>query len=138
MKKYILNLGILSLSIVMLASCKKDDDHDHGSGTTVPDPVFTFSTLIENDTIQASEVVSMLGTITYGTEMHGYAVKIHNHTTETDLFSADYHEHGASYNVNESWTNNVTDTSEIEVSIAAAIDHTGTLVTKAYHLICLP
>lgn len=139
MKKFSYTLTILSLAIITITACKKDkhtdDDHQHGENGT---PVISVTTINEGDTIQPNFMVHISGTIVSTSEMHGYNVKLHNHATMTDVLNETVEGHESSYNFDEHWTNNVTDTSNMVLTISAVIDHDGNLGTKTINFVCLP
>jgi hypothetical protein len=49
-----------------------------------------------------------------------------------------YDLHSASYSIDETWTNNVSDTATVQLKIVVEKDHDGNLETKTINVVCLP
>lgn len=139
MKTQFFKTAVIALATITVIACKKhkEDDHTDDHGTT-PTATISITSLNEGDTIQPGATLHINGTIASSTEMHGYQVLIHNHATMTDVFTKDAHEHATSYTVHEHWTNNVTDTSALQLKITGVIDHSGNKVIKTINFVCLP
>lgn len=138
MKKYILNITYLSIITLILISCKKDEDLNNDNNSEIGDPNISITSFNDGDTIQPSAVFQMTGTITYTSEMHGYEIILHNHKTMQDVFTKSEYGHGTSFSFNESWTNNVADTSNIMFTLNVVKDHDGNQVSTVKHIVCLP
>lgn len=123
---------ILSLSAV---SCKKDKKEDE---TPKEAPVFTMTSPTENQVYQFGDTVKIKGTISAAYDMHGYNVKLLNVASNMNVLNQGYHEHGSTFVVNEAWKNTVTDTTQMKITIDAAIDHDGNLATKELMITCYP
>jgi hypothetical protein len=127
MKKYIA-FGIIALTIF---SCKKEEEAEVTATITISAPA-------ANDTIPFGQAVHLTGTVTGSAEMHGYTVTFTNLTTGNPVFSKVYDLHSASYSIDETWTNNVSDTSTVQLKIVIEKDHDGNLETKTINVVCLP
>lgn len=138
MKSYTLNSILFIALTLTISSCKKENEHDDHSHDTTATTVITVSSLNENDTIQSGEEVHFNGSITSTVEMHGYQLVVKNITTGLDVFTTDEHSHALTYNIHDHWTNNVSDTSEMDLKITVVNDHDGNLTTKTIRFVCLP
>jgi len=127
MKKYIA-FGIIALTIF---SCKKEEEAEVTATITISAPA-------ANDTIPFGQAVHLTGTVTGSAEMHGYTVTFTNLTSGNPVFSKVYDLHSASYSIDETWTNNVSDTSTVQLKIVVEKDHDGNLETKTINVVCLP
>ncbi len=127
MKKYIA-FGIIALTIF---SCKKEEEAEVTATITISTPA-------ANDTIPFGQAVHLTGTVTGSAEMHGYTVTFTNLTSGNPVFSKVYDLHSASYSIDETWTNNVSDTSTVQLKIVVEKDHDGNLETKTINVVCLP
>lgn len=119
-------------ALVLIVSCKKK---------VVEAPVtasISVSSISENDTVQSNAALHLTGTITGSDEMHGYTVTFTNLTTGNPVFSKVYDLHSASYSIDETWTNNVSDTATVQLKIVVEKDHDGNLETKTINVVCLP
>jgi hypothetical protein len=70
--------------------------------------------------------------------MHGYEVKIKNLSAGTVAFITDYHDHAASFTINEQWINNVTAHSDMRLVVKVEVDHNGTQVSDSLNFHCHP
>jgi hypothetical protein len=127
MKKYIA-FGIIALTIF---SCKKEEEAEVTTTITISAPA-------ANDTIPFGQAVHLTGTVIGSAEIHGYTVTFTNLTTGNPVFSKVYDLHSASYSIDETWTNNVSDTSTVQLKIVVEKDHDGNLETKTINVVCLP
>lgn len=127
--KFIISIIVALLVIV---SCKKKE---------VEAPVtasISISSIAENDTVQPNATVHLTGTITGSDEMHGYTVTFTNLATGNPVFSKVYDVHSTNYSIDETWTNNVSDTATVQLKIVVEKDHDGNLETKTINVVCLP
>ena len=127
MKKYIAFV-ILALTIF---SCKKEEEAEVTSTITISAPA-------ANDTIPFGQAVHLTGTVTGSAEMHGYTVTYTNVTTGSTLLSQVHDVHASSYALDETWTNNVTDTSIVKLLVDVEKDHEGNMEMKEITVVCLP
>ncbi|MEN9997390.1 MAG: hypothetical protein RI922_380 [Bacteroidota bacterium] len=126
MKKYIA-FAILAIAII---SCKKEEVEVTAT--------ITISSPSENDTIPFGQAVHLTGTVTGSAEMHGYTVSYTNVTTGSTLLSQVHDVHAASYALDETWTNNVTDTAVVKLLVDVEKDHEGNMEMKEVTVVCLP
>jgi hypothetical protein len=122
----------LIASLSLIVSCKKKIEEAPVTAN------ISISSISENDTILPSDALHLSGTITGSAEMHGYTVTFTNLTTGNPVFSKVYDLHSASYTLDETWTNNVSDTSTVQLKIVVEKDHDGNLETKTINVVCLP
>jgi hypothetical protein len=127
MKKYIA-FGIVALTIF---SCKKEEEAEVTATIIISTPA-------ANDTIPFGQAVHLTGTVTGSAEMHGYTVTYTNVTTGSTLLSQVHDVHASSYALDETWTNNVTDTSIVKLLVDVEKDHEGNMEMKEITVVCLP
>jgi hypothetical protein len=127
MKKYIAFV-ILALTIF---SCKKEEEAEVTATITISTPAVS-------DTIPFGQAVHLTGTVTGSAEMHGYSVTYTNVTTGSTLLSQVHDVHASSYALDETWTNNVTDTSIVKLLVDVEKDHEGNMEMKEITVVCLP
>lgn len=123
--------------VVFASSCKKDDNSSN------PTPTDNFSITITSptamQTFPSGATVNVKATISNSTEMHGYDIKIVNKANNNEeVFKKEMHDHGSSYTIDESWVNNVTMHSDMELEITVYIDHEGNKKTQTVHFHCHP
>jgi len=127
MKKHIA-FALMALSIF---SCKKEEEAEVTATITISAPT-------ANDTIPFGQAVHLTGTVTGSAEMHGYTVTYTNVTTGSTLLSQIHDVHASSYALDETWTNNVTDTSVVRLVVDVEKDHEGNMEMKEITVVCLP
>jgi hypothetical protein len=84
----------------------------------------------------ANDIVPIVGTITAPTEMHGYEITLRNRTDNTVLFTTSGHAHGTAVTLNEKWTNTVSSDTEVELEVAAILDHDNNKTVKKVIIHC--
>lgn len=132
MKHLFLIAGIL----IILASCKKEtEEQSHESDAEV---ILNLVSPTDNQSYQLGDTVKILGTITSTSDLHGYNVRLNHPILNMFVINKAFHEHGTSFNVNEYWVNNVSDTTQLKLIIDVAIDHDGTLRTFEKFITCYP
>lgn len=137
MKRSIPFLLFSAAVISLAASCKKEDTQPEDNTTTTSSPEISISNPSEGDTVQAG-TLHITGSISYTSEMHGYQVKLTNLNTSSDVLTSEEHSHGSSYTIDEAWTTNVSDTSNMQLTITAVKNHEGATVNKTVQFVCLP
>jgi len=121
---------MLGLSVILaLTNCKKDNHDDNDPDTTETKQM---NVVINNPTadqmFELNDVVTISGSITANFDMHGYEIKLFNESNSDSLmFESFTHGHGESLDFNESWTNTVSDSSDVRVEVSALGDHEGNL-----------
>lgn len=129
MKKISIYLGILMALVVFLSSCK-DEDHDENNA------VIEISAPLAGSMYNNGDTVFLNATVTAEEAMHGWELYIRKKTDQTQIFTADAHDHAATYTIAEYWVNDVTQDTEMELEIIATIDHDGTTVNKKVDFHC--
>lgn len=123
-------LIVLLFVAVAFFSCKKD--------TKSSEPVFTIASPTANKMYDLGDTVYIKGTITSTEEMHGYMVTLRDQTAEMILMEYDRHIDAATQTIDTFWVNNVTQHTEMLLSITAVKDHLGNTVTKEINFHCHP
>jgi len=120
------HIFIIALSAIALTACNKDEpgdghDHDHGEN----DPIMiTFNTPNENESFDFNEVVTAEGWIMRASNVHGYTVELLNQSNQDSvLYTHEVHDHGNELHFNDTWTNDLSDTSTVMIRIVAFGDH---------------
>jgi hypothetical protein len=112
---------------IALFSCKKADKHDHHHHDDDIEITINLTSPQENAVIEATDPVQVIGSISATGEIHGYMVELINVTnSDSVLYTKNVHTHGENLNFNESWTNNLSVTSDVLVKITAFANHEGT------------
>ncbi len=90
--------------------------------------------------VSQNELVTVQGQINSNFDAHGYIVRYKNSSNNDSLlFETDGHEHGENIPFSASWTNNLSDTSEVRIEVIASSDHQGTYTEeKNVTVTCLP
>lgn len=135
-----INIAVVLLfvaTIGLVSSCKKKDDNPS------PTPTNNFSISITSPTAMQTftngSTVNVKATVSNDTEMHGYDIKIINTSNnDEEVFKKEVHEHGSSYTIDESWVNNVTMHSDMELEITVYVDHEGNTKSEHLHFHCHP
>ena len=128
MKKMILSAVALSIAIMSVSSCKKEE---------TPTATITFNEPLANDTILIGDSLHVEGTITGTGELHGYTLSITNKTSGAVLYTGSASNHSDSYAFHEHWLNNVSSTSNIEVKVEVELDHDGNKSSKTLNCLAL-
>lgn len=117
---------ILALGALTLTACNKDEpgdghNHDHGGGNPI---MFTFNTPNENESFDFNQAVTAEGWITSTSGVHGYIIELLNQSNQDSvLYTHEVHDHGNELQFNDTWTNNLQDTSTVMIRIVAFGDH---------------
>lgn len=135
-----INITVVVLFVAtmgLVSSCKKKDDNPS------PTPTNNFSISVTSptdmQTFTNGSTVNIKATISNSTEMHGYDLKITNKSNNNqEVFKKEAHEHATSYTIDESWLNNVTMHSDMELEITVYVDHEGNTKTQHVHFHCHP
>lgn len=130
MKRLSNRFVLLSLSsILLLSACHQHDEADVQIQITSP---------LADAMYHLGDTVKIQGTITGNVEMHGYEVKIKNLSQGNVAFITDYHDHGATFTINEFWVNNVITHSDMRLVVKVEVDHNGTMVSDSLNFHCHP
>ena len=114
-----------------IVACKKKEE-------ATPVATITLITPTENQIFNAGDTLHVTGAISADGDMHGYSVKIQNLTSGETVLNQDYDLHQASFVINETWKNTVTDTTQVKITIDAVLDHEGNLKTLDRIVTCYP
>jgi len=118
-----------ALAAVALSACEKEDhDHDHHDHGDSNDPiVIAFTSPTENQVYNFGDAVSVTGTISRASVIHGYTVEIINQSNQDSvLYTNNVHSHDSQLQFNDTWTHNLPDTSTVLIRVVALGDHEGT------------
>ena len=122
---YILPVFAL-FSLVFVTACDKDEEPTNTATIEISSPT-------EGQIIMGGATVDIKATLT-GTEMlHGWKLEIRKVADDTVLYTAEAHDHGMSYTINETWTNNVTHHSDLVLEVFAQVTHEGEWQSKTVH-----
>lgn len=133
MKKITFLSMFLLATVSLVTSCKKDDDHDE-----TPTAEIVIASPTAGQEFMDADTVNINATITGTAAMHGWELHLRKVSDQTDVFSADAHDHAASYTIAETWVNNLTDHTELQLEIIATLDHDGNTATKTVNIHCMP
>lgn len=136
------NQSILILAVVAISTtaCKKEDPAQDGDPEEEKHMEITIESPQAGSTYAFDDIVSIQGTIHSNFDAHGYIIRYWN-TSNNDslLFEKDGHEHGEDIAFSASWTNNLSDTSDIRLEVIASSDHQGTYTETAdVNVVCYP
>lgn len=117
---------ILLIFLSSLFSCEKEIINDNNTAQDEFAITINLTSPAENSSFEPSTVVSIIGNIHSNQTIHGYSVELIN-TSNNDslLFSNNVHSHHSTLSFNSSWTNNLSDTSNVLIRITALGDHEG-------------
>ena len=129
------------LAAAIITSCKKKDEETNNTTTTpTPTPVanIVINSPSEGAMFELDSVVTINVDITADFEMHGYDVYVINETAGDTVWTDGLHDHGESFHIDGTWTNNVTEHSDMMIKVVAEIDHDGNTTEKSLHFHCHP
>lgn len=129
MKKFIIYSGIVLGIMLSVFSCKKNDDHTNEATITIAKP-------LAGAMYDQGDTVYIQATITAAEAMHGWEVNLTNESNAS-LFSADVHDHAATYNIDTFWVNTIAVTNHVKVEVKAEIDHDGNTASKTVEIHCM-
>ena len=129
MKKYLLFLlpTIALFSLVALNACKKDE-HPANEAT------FDITSPTEGQMVMAGATLAIKATLTGKESLHGWKVELRKKADNTILFTAEAHDHDLVLTIDEVWTNNVTEHTDLVLEVFAQLDHDGTFSSKTVNL----
>jgi len=130
--KTLKNIAIITLVSVVsfsIISCKKKKENEI---------TIELTSKVEGEKFSKDQKVSIKGTITASSEdIHEYTITIKNETSGATEFTKTEHANAKSISFDESWINNVSDHSDMMLTIAAE-DHDGKKETFTAHFHCHP
>lgn len=139
-----MNYKIITLVVTALTflgtSCDKENPEDADNQPQVMYMFVNIDSPTEGATYNFNDEVSINGNIEANFEAHGYIVRFWNTSNDDSLlFETDGHEHGDNIPINASWTNNLTDTSNVRIEVTAYSDHQGSYTEKReLNVVCYP
>lgn len=136
MKKVTFLSMFLLATVSLITSCKKDDDDDDDHDGTTAEIVIASPTAGQE--FMGGDTVAISATITGTAAMHGWALHLRKVSDQSEVFSADAHDHAASYTIAETWVNNLTEHTELQLEIIATLDHDGNTANKTVNIHCMP
>jgi hypothetical protein len=128
------NIHLIFLGLVLtfsIFSCHKHEDEATTANITLMEPG-------DNDTIAFGSEIHVEGTISSNGELHGYTLEIVNSGDNSIVFSKSSSTHASSYAFHEHWMNNVSDTTNMRITIDAMLNHDGLKTSKSINVVCLP
>ena len=132
MKKFNMYAGIVLVgSVLLVSACKKEEEHAHEADIQISAPV-------AGHTYEHGDTVFINAVITNTDAMHGWDVYLRKTADQAEVFTADAHDHAATYTISQYWVNNVTDHTEMELEVKATIDHDGNTQSKKVTFHCHP
>jgi hypothetical protein len=129
-KTLIIALAIISISFT---ACKDDEE-----ASVVPSVEFHFSNPEANKKYGQGDTVFIMGMLHWENELHGYELRLTNTTKDSVVFTAHAHEDTKMLNVSQIWINNVTEHSDMTLTIDALTDHDGAKQSKDIDFHCHP
>ena len=114
---------ITLLSLVLLDSCKKDEAHANEATIDITSPQ-------EGQMFHQGETVNIKATLTGKESLHGWEVVVRKKSDGAVLFEKDAHVHDLILIIDESWTNSLTDHTDLVLEVFAQLDHDGTKTSK--------
>jgi hypothetical protein len=117
MNRIFVIFGIICM--MALISCSKDEGGNQGAFNTK----INFISPAADSEYSIGDTIKISAVITSDASMHGYEILIHNKTQKDIIPLKNKHTHGKEILVNEIWVVNVSDESDMEIEIIAAIDH---------------
>lgn len=116
-------------TLIALQACR----HDHNESL----PVITINHPVVNATYALNDTVWIEGNITHVAELHEFVVELKDITRDTVVFTTSTHTHVTSAEIKEQWINNVTQHTDMLLTITAD-DHDGNTTTKTVNFHCHP
>lgn len=114
---------IALLSLTLLDSCKKNEEHANEAIIDITSPK-------EGQMFHQGETVNIKATLTGKEILHGWEVVIRKKSDGMVLFEKDLHVHDLTLTIDESWTNNLTDHTDLVLEVFAQLDHDGIKTSK--------
>ena len=76
------------------------------------------------------EVVAIKATLTGKETLHGWQIVLRKKSDGSVLFEKNAHVHDLTLTIDETWTNNLPDHTDLELEVFAQLDHDGTKTSK--------
>ncbi len=109
-------------------ACSKEDNPSNSATISITSPQ-------EGQMFHQGETVAIKATLTGKESLHGWQIVIRKKTDGTVLLDKSAHVHGLTLTVDESWTNDLTEHTDLELEVFAQLDHDGAKTSKtvAFH-----
>lgn len=124
MKKYLFLLAVVVPALLSLNACKKEEDHGNEATIDILSPQ-------EGQMFHQGEAVPIKAKLTGKETLHGWEIEIRKKSDGTVLFQKSAHVHDLTLTVDESWTNDVTEHTDLVLEVFAQLDHDGTKTSKS-------
>lgn len=133
MKKMLFYLAasLTIYSLTALTSCKKDEEPQNEAIIEIASPS-------AGQIFMGGATVPVKAILTGVEILHGWKVEIRKVADDSVVFTAESHEHAQTFSIDEAWTNNVTEHSDMVVEVFAQLDHDGTMQSQTVHFHCHP
>lgn len=123
-KRFLFLLSALALmGLVCLNACKKDDNQTNDATIEISSPT-------EGQMVMGGATLAIQATLTGKETLHGWKIEIRKKADDSVVYEVENHDHAVMLGINESWTNNMTDHTDLVLEVSAEIDHDGTFVSK--------
>ena len=110
-----------------------------GKGDSATDATINIITPTANDTLAFGEELHVEGTIKGNGVLEGYTFSIRNTSSGNYIVpETTVSDHEDSYVLHEHWSNNVSDTSVLDISIDVTLNADGNKKSKKVSVVCLP
>jgi hypothetical protein len=121
------NTLFISMMALLIVACnKKEPGENNPSNIGNESIAITINTPNENESFDFNETVSVEGWVIGTSHVHGYTVELINQSNQDSiLYSHEVHDHGNELQFQETWTNNLSDTSTVLIRVEAFGDHEG-------------
>jgi hypothetical protein len=122
---------LLTTAIVLtaLTACTKHAG-DVTQNTTPEEAVITFASPTQGSVYDIGDSVSIQATCTSVSTLHGCDIIVRKAADGSVLYSTHMHDHATTLTINRKWKPELTEATNLEVLIKAAINHDGKTVTK--------
>lgn len=124
MKKYLFLLALVVPALLSLNACKKEEDHGNEATIDILSPQ-------EGQMFHQGEAVPIKAKLTGKETLHGWEIEIRKKSDGTVLFQKSVHVHDLTLTVDETWTNDVTEHTDLVLEVFAQLDHDGTKTSKS-------
>lgn len=123
-KQFLLLFPILALSVLTaLNSCKKTEEPANSATISISSPQ-------EGQMFHQGETVAIKATLTGKETLHGWQIVLRKKSDGAVLFEKNAHVHDLTLTIDETWTNDLTDHTDLVLEVFAQLDHDGTKTSK--------
>lgn len=130
MKKIIYTLAF-AVASVALFSCSEEEDHHEPNSA-----VISITEPLTNTHIHHNDTLKIRGSIVSVADLHGYEISIKRTVDQSEVFYFEDHYHGTNKNLQVDWICDLNETSDLELTITASLDHDGNTATKSLIIHC--